>query len=67
LKIQEQFLADWHEKKPEELELAERANRLITAPRLVIPEVTEKIDKALDKLVTGDETEFVKLIDELSG
>ncbi len=66
LKIQEHYLADWHEKTREELELAERANRLITAPRLVVPEVTDKIDRALDKLVTGDEKEFVRLIDELS-
>jgi uncharacterized membrane protein YkvA (DUF1232 family) len=66
LKIQDRFLADWHEKTQEELDLTERANRLISAPRLVIPEVTERIDKALDKLVMGDQSEFVKLIDELS-
>jgi uncharacterized membrane protein YkvA (DUF1232 family) len=66
LKIQEHFLADWHEKTPEELELVSRAQKLISAPRLVVPEVTERIDRVLDKLVLGDQAEFEKMIAELS-
>jgi uncharacterized membrane protein YkvA (DUF1232 family) len=66
LKIQDHFLPDWHEKTAEELELSNRARKLITAPRLVIPEVTQRIDRMLDELVAGDETDFDRLIAEMS-
>jgi uncharacterized membrane protein YkvA (DUF1232 family) len=58
LKIQDHYLRDWHDKSAEDLDLTERARRLIIAPRLIIPEVTAKIDKLLDSLIKGDSTEF---------
>jgi uncharacterized membrane protein YkvA (DUF1232 family) len=66
LKIHDHFLTDWHDKSPEDMDLTERAHKLITAPRLVIPEVTERIDLMLDKLVAGNVGVFEKLIEELS-
>ena len=66
LRIQEHFLSDWREKTQEELDLTARARKLMTAPRLVIPDVTERIDRVLDKLVAGDEAEFGKMIADLS-
>jgi len=66
LKIQDHFLADWHDKTPEELELTKRAKRLIIAPRMVIPQVTDRIDQMLDNLVAGKDGDFTKMIAELS-
>jgi uncharacterized membrane protein YkvA (DUF1232 family) len=60
LKIQDQFLRDWHRKSQEELALIERARQLIVAPQLIIPDVTVKIDRLVDSLMKGDTAEFDK-------
>jgi len=58
LKIQEMFLRDWQDKSPEERDLAERARKLIVAPRIVIPEETIGIDEVLELYVKGHITSF---------
>ncbi len=58
LKIQEMYLRDWQEKSPEERELADRARKLIVAPRIVIPEETTGIDEVMELYVRGHITSF---------
>lgn len=58
LKIQDMYLRDWQDKSLQERELTERARKLITAPRIVIPEETAGIDEVLELYVKGHITSF---------
>jgi uncharacterized membrane protein YkvA (DUF1232 family) len=58
LKIHDHFLKDWHQMPPEDLELTKRARKLIVVPQMFIPEITAKIDKLIDSVVSGDHKEF---------
>ncbi|UCE65675.1 MAG: hypothetical protein JSU85_12550 [Candidatus Zixiibacteriota bacterium] len=58
LKIQEMILRDWQDKSPEEIELTERARKLIVAPRIVIPDETTGIDEVMELYVRGHITSF---------
>ncbi len=53
LKIQETYLKDWQEKSREELELVERARELISVPKVLIPNVTERLDKLFESWQDG--------------
>ena len=58
LKIQDKFLRDWQDKSKEEIELTERARRLINAPRIVIPEEAGKIDEVIELFERGQISSF---------
>ena len=58
LKIQDKYLRNWQEKSKEELELAERARRLINAPKIVIPEEASKIDEVIELFERGQIASF---------
>ena len=52
------YLRDWQDKSPEEMELTDRARKLIIAPRIVIPEESEKIDDIINLFSDGKITSF---------
>lgn len=58
LRIQKLFLRDWQEKSPEEIDLLERAHKLIVAPRIVIPEETGSIDEFIELFDRGEINSF---------
>ncbi len=58
LHIEDLYLRDWQKKSRAEMELANRARSLMMAPRLVIPEITEKIDKIVSSLMKGEISGF---------
>jgi uncharacterized membrane protein YkvA (DUF1232 family) len=62
LRIHDRFLTDWHQLPTEDLEITERARRLITAPQLLIPDVTSKIDKMVESLISGSNEDFDKIM-----
>lgn len=55
LNIQDMYLRNWDEKSEMELDLAQRARDLINVPRLLVPEETKAIDKAISGWQKGGE------------
>jgi uncharacterized membrane protein YkvA (DUF1232 family) len=53
-RIQDLYIRNWEEKSELERDLIERTKNLINAPRIVIPDTVEFIDKALDKYIKGE-------------
>ena len=51
-------MRDWQEKSPEEIDLTERAHKLVVAPRIVIPDETEKIDEFIELFDRGEINSF---------
>ncbi|HBC46145.1 MAG TPA: hypothetical protein DCZ43_03795 [candidate division Zixibacteria bacterium] len=66
LKIHDHFLKDWRQLPPEDLELTSRARKLIVAPQMLIPEVAGKIDKMIETLINGDQSEFLSFVNNHS-
>jgi uncharacterized membrane protein YkvA (DUF1232 family) len=60
LKIHDHFLKDWRQMPPEDLDLTERARKLIMVPQIFIPEIAVKIDKLIDSLINGDQNDFME-------
>jgi len=53
LKIQDMYIRNWDEKSELERDLIERAKTLINVPRLVIPEITDKIESTIEDWLKG--------------
>jgi uncharacterized membrane protein YkvA (DUF1232 family) len=62
LRIHESFLKDWRQLPSEDLKITERARRLITAPRMLIPDITAKIDNMVESLINGNNGDFDKIM-----
>jgi uncharacterized membrane protein YkvA (DUF1232 family) len=58
LKIYDTSMRDWTERKQPEIELSSRARELMIVPRLVIPDVTAKIDTMLEQFMNGEISGF---------
>jgi uncharacterized membrane protein YkvA (DUF1232 family) len=53
-RIQDLFIRNWDQKSEMERDLMERTNKLLHAPRLIIPDTADSIDSTLDKLIAGE-------------
>ncbi len=54
LKLQDVYLKDWRDRSPEDLELLKRVRDLYHIPKIVIPDITAKIDILLESWLKGE-------------
>lgn len=62
LQVHDHFLRDWHDLSHDELDLTERARRLVIAPQFIIPDETKRIDKMVNSLIDGHTVEFENFV-----
>lgn len=58
LHLENAFPRNWNERPAEEMDLVHRCQELITGPRLVIPEVTKRIDDMIEAILSGKAESF---------
>ncbi len=53
IRIQDLYLRDWQNKSPEEIDLTQRARRLMATPKIIIPDESSRIDEIIDMCING--------------
>lgn len=53
LKIQDMYIRNWDDKSELERDIIQRSKRLINAPQIVIPKISERIDSTIDDWLDG--------------